>query len=219
MMTMVLRGLRLDWRLWAARLGRACFCVLGGLFFWWLLGGVAQAEPAPLTNQVESIVDSVVDDVTQAPATGVAPVNDVTSTVANVVRGLERSVPPVPARPETPAPPQIPAPPVAAAPAPAPVAPSPAPANAISPLPANAGGSAAPAVELAPASTEDSSTPGMPVVPIPQAPFAASSSGAQSLDAQVTAAPPPANQRRARLIPRNDNVSDVRVTRPEVFPD
>ena len=215
----VLRGSRPNVALWAARLGRACFGVLGGLFFWLLLGSVAQAEPASLTDQVGSIVDSVVDDVTQLPATGVAPVDDLTSTVTDVVRGVERSLPLASARSEIPPPQEIPAPPSVAAapvPAPAPAAPPPAPVHQQR---VDTGGSAAPAVVLAPQSTEDTSSPGIPIVPIPQGPFAASSASGQALDAQAAAAPPAVSHRRARLVPRNDELSDVRVTRPDVFPD
>src|SRR5690242_20242537 len=112
----MLRSPRPDWVRWVALLCRACLGVLGGLFFWFLLGGVAQAEPAPapsLTDSLGSIVDSVVGDVTNPPSTGIAPVDNLTPTLAGVLRNTQESLPPpLHARRETPPPPPaaVPAP-------------------------------------------------------------------------------------------------------------
>lgn len=222
----MLRGPRPDWARWAARLAHAFFCALGGLFFWFLLGGVAQADPAPapsLTDSLGSIVDSVVDEVTTPPSTGIEPVDTLTSTVAGLLHNTQRSLPPplTAARREVPpaaAPEELPAP-VAAAPAPVVTAPAPAAIRTFTVDAAKAETPATAAVSLASAPAEHRVAPGVPAAPPPQTPSAASSAGAQSAYMQPSGAPSPEAQRVARLLPRDEVFTAIRVTRPEVSPD
>ena len=212
----MLRGPRPNWARWAARLA----CVFGGLFFWFLLSGTAHADPAPAPNTLGSLVDSVVSVVTTPPATGIQPVDDLTSTVAGLLRPAE-SAPPAPlrARSELPtAPPeQIPAP-VVEAPAPAPP-PSVAIHAPQAHRPFNVDSTAAAAPPAIPSTDHRVVTPPLPAAPAPAAPSAASSSGTQPAFIQPPGTPPVGSHRLARLLPRDDDFTDIRVTRPEVSPD